>query len=139
MKAAGHNLNPQTCIHSTVKGVFGMFPDTISCGPAILVTALIIVFLSGHSHGETISNAQIIVGKDAPAMEKLAARELQRYCYELSGNLFPIVADSAVIDKTSFVVGQKSSNGKILALVKAVLLYHRHKRPRARRLPDQEI
>jgi hypothetical protein len=64
-----------------------------------------------------ISTGQIIVGASAPEMEKYAARELQRYLYEISGTLLPVNTDSAAIDRASFVVGQKTTNSKINDLV----------------------
>ena len=63
---------------------------------------------------EFITDGQIVVGNDAPEMEKYAARELQRYLYEISGTLLPIKTDNeAAIDKTSLVVGQSKTNTKI--------------------------
>lgn len=69
----------------------------------------------------TVSAAskQIIVGAGAPEMEKYAARELQRYLYEISGELVPINTDSASINMISFVVGQRTTNGKINDFVNA--------------------
>lgn len=62
-------------------------------------------------------DARIVVGEHAPAMEVYAARELQRYLYELSGSLVPITDDGAPLAGRTFVVGQPSTNRIVKAMV----------------------
>ncbi len=59
---------------------------------------------------DTITNGQIMLGSTATELETYAARELQRCLYQLSGELLPIVADDARLDKASFVVGRPENN-----------------------------
>ena len=39
----------------------------------------------------SVSPATIVVGKGAPALEQLAAKELQKYLYAATGELLPIL------------------------------------------------
>jgi hypothetical protein len=74
--------------------------------------ALSIIAATAFS-SSAITSGQIVVGAQAPEMEKYAARELQRYLYEISGALLPVVSDASTIDRATFIVGQKSTNARI--------------------------
>lgn len=84
---------------------------------SLLALMLFMVSICGLSTVSAITSGQIIVGASAPETEKYAARELQRYLYEISGVLLPVNTDGAAIDKASFVVGQKTTNSKINTFV----------------------
>jgi hypothetical protein len=65
--------------------------------PVVFIT-VITILLSVYNKSFAVTSGQIIVGANAPEMEKYAARELQRYLYEISGTLLPINSDSASIN-----------------------------------------
>lgn len=53
------------------------------------------------------SGATIVVGRDASALERLAAKELQKYLYSATGTLLPI---SGAADGDAIAVGTPASN-----------------------------
>lgn len=99
--------------------VFKAKPKKLWWTGTILFFIVLCVGLTLVTTTSAITAGQIIVGASAPEMEKYAARELQRYLYEISGTLLPVNSDSAAIDKPTFVVGQKTTNTKINDLVNA--------------------
>jgi hypothetical protein len=76
---------------------------------------------SGQSK-QSKSPVQIILGSTASEMERYAAKELQRYLYQISGTLPSISTNTASVSKPSFVVGMMSSNPLLAKLVKNGLL-----------------
>lgn len=64
----------------------------------------------------SISRQNIIIGRNASAKEMYAARELQRYIYQLTGSLLSICNDSDSSSKGAFVIGQVSTNSLIKKL-----------------------
>jgi len=69
-----------------------------------LTLALILAFVSTW----LTDAAEIVVDRNAPALEQYAARELQRYLYQVSGAKTGIVA-AATPGSDAFVIGDKSS------------------------------
>jgi hypothetical protein len=64
------------------------------------------------------SEAQIVVGSAASEMERYAAKELQRYLYQISGTLPEIRTNVTTFRHPSFLIGQPKSNAAIAKLVK---------------------
>ena len=62
--------------------------------------------------------AQIVVSQRASEKERYAASELQRYLYQLSGEMLPIVNDSGRIDDAAIFVGRAGNHPHIDALVR---------------------
>ena len=77
-----------------------------------------IVQESNDNSGFKKLDGQIILGTDATKIEQYAAKELQRYLYDLSGEFIPIYTDKKLIDRSSFVIGQINTNKKINDFVK---------------------
>ncbi len=68
------------------------------------------------------AGGQIIVGAKAPDQERYAARELQRYLYQLTGERLPVVEDRQVKEACkdqSFLIGQTSTNTGLQSLMDA--------------------
>lgn len=62
------------------------------------------------------TGSAIFVGKLAPPMEVYAARELQRYLYQVSGALAEIRAGADSVDGPGFILGTTASNPQIAKL-----------------------
>lgn len=60
---------------------------------------------------------QIILGTRPSPMEHYAAKELQRYLYQLSGTWLEIVAGTVEVRHPSFIIGQRHSHPIIKRLV----------------------
>ena len=60
---------------------------------------------------------QVVVGVNATSIERYAARELQRYVYQVSGRPPHIVTDLTNVHRPSFVVGQRHTNRLLKKLV----------------------
>ncbi|MHB1455958.1 MAG: alpha-glucuronidase family glycosyl hydrolase [Armatimonadota bacterium] len=71
------------------------------------------MFILSTSFANTGTSQNIIIGRSATSKEAFAAKELQRYIYQLTGNLLTICNDTDVNVKSAFVVGQVSSNSVI--------------------------
>ena len=69
---------------------------------------------SAKSRNSTI--AQIVIGAKASELEQYAAKELQRYLYQLSGTLPQITPDSKNLNAPTFLVGQTRTNSLIAKL-----------------------
>ncbi len=65
----------------------------------------------------SVEAAQIVVPRRASDKESYAASELQRYLYQLTGQLLPISNDSARINETAIFVGRAGNHSHIDALV----------------------
>jgi hypothetical protein len=61
----------------------------------------------------------IIVGADAPQMEQYAAKELQRYIYQLSGTWLKVSSDLQEINQPSFIIGQPGTRSTLRELISA--------------------
>src|ERR1022692_750178 len=70
--------------------------------------------LSGH----------IVIGQNAPAIEQYAARELQRYLYQVSGSFLPIETahPSGTPSGRVFLLGMRESNPLIANLAEVGLI-----------------
>ncbi len=62
---------------------------------------------------------EIVVGRQAPAVERYAAAELQRYLYQLSGTLLKIKSDMTDDQRPAVVIGQVQTNSLLRRLVGA--------------------
>jgi hypothetical protein len=82
-----------------------------------LAMLLLLAAMSTMSVAASGINGQIVVGKNAPDKEIYAAKELQRYLYALSGTQLPIRDAGAPMDRTSFILGQPSTNSDIAGLL----------------------
>jgi len=60
---------------------------------------------------------QIVVGKRATALERYAAKELQRHLHAVFGVYGALADDGAPLDRPSCLVGRPESNARIAALV----------------------
>jgi hypothetical protein len=60
---------------------------------------------------------EILIGRNAGPLETYAAKELQRYLYQLSGSLLEINENSRAVRKPSFVIGRTASNPIIKKLL----------------------
>ncbi len=69
--------------------------------------------------GGATEQISIYVGRDAPALEQYAARELQRYLYQLSGSLPKIRTGVTAVDAAGFVLGRRKTNPLIEKLAAA--------------------
>jgi len=67
--------------------------------------------------------APIVVGAKASEMERYAAKELQRYLYQISGTLLPIETSVAGGEAATFVIGTRQSNPRIEKLAAAGQLH----------------
>lgn len=61
----------------------------------------------------------IVIGGNASPMESYAARELQRYIYQISGSLLEITSGAGNITAPTFLLGQSETNLAIKSLVDA--------------------
>jgi len=80
----------------------------------ILTTVLLLLLRSTvlpNVHGE------ILIGKNAGPLESYAAKELQRYLYQLSGSLLDIKENARVVRRPSFVIGRTTTNPIIKKLL----------------------
>ena len=68
------------------------------------------------------TDAEILVGAQASELEQYAAKELQRYLYQLSGTLLKIRSGEREIGKPSFVIGTVESSPILHKLVSAKML-----------------
>ena len=62
------------------------------------------------------ATAVIVVGERAPELEQYAARELQKYLYQVSGELLPVQSDARTPAASAFIVGQPTTNRAIARL-----------------------
>ena len=69
--------------------------------------------------GGTTEQISIYVGRDAPALEQYAARELQRYLYQLSGSLPNVRAGVTAVDEPGFIIGRRKTNPLVEQLAAA--------------------
>ncbi len=53
---------------------------------------------------------EILIGRNAGPLEAYAAKELQRYLYQLSGSLLEINENTRVVRKPSFIIGRTATN-----------------------------
>ena len=60
---------------------------------------------------------QIVVGKRATALERYAAKELQRHLHAVFGVYGALADDGAPLDRPSCLVGRPESNARIAALI----------------------
>ncbi len=64
-------------------------------------------------------SAQIVISQQADEKEDYASRELQRYIYQLSGDVLPIVPDNAPIQTATFLIGRAGSHRAIDRLIQS--------------------
>ena len=76
-------------------------------------TLLLILVLSGTCRAVAVDSGQIIVGDKACELERYAARELQRYLYQISGQMLHLVSDAEPVEKPSFIIGREKTNAYI--------------------------
>ena len=89
-----------------------------------LSLALVITLIASKAKGQPSEASSkprgfIIVGRNASQIEQYAARELQRYLYQLSGTWLEIKSNVQEIDRPSFVLGQPHSNPTLQKLASA--------------------
>ncbi|MHB1000614.1 MAG: alpha-glucuronidase family glycosyl hydrolase [Armatimonadota bacterium] len=84
--------------------------------PAAIISSILTISAVSFSAGIT-TDASIIIGANAPAKEQYAAKELQRYIYQLSGVQLPIKDDSAPVNGQAFIVGTPGTNQLIKSAV----------------------
>ena len=63
--------------------------------------------------------AQILVSKKATPIEQYAAKELQRYLYQISGTLLEITSGATEIRQPSFIIGQARNHQILRQLISA--------------------
>jgi hypothetical protein len=87
------------------------------------IMSLMLVFtcLAGNAGGQSSEVSQragglIIVGTNASPMEQYAAKELQRYIYQLSGAWLDVKPGVQEINEPSFVIGQLQTNSMLQKL-----------------------
>ena len=83
-----------------------------------IILAVIALTVAPTQLRATNRGGQIVIGPNAPAMEQYAARELQRYLYQVSGSFLPIesVNLEARLAGPVFVIGTRESNPLIAKL-----------------------
>ena len=84
------------------------------------VAVLALAVRAAQVHGSD-TGGHILIGQEASATERYAARELQRYLYQLSGSLLSVEtakADSRLSGRV-FVLGTSRSNPLIAKLAEA--------------------
>lgn len=67
--------------------------------------------------------SQIIISDHATEIERYAGLELQRYIYQLTGELMMIAGDRNAIHSPSFIIGTIGSNRKVAELVRTGLVH----------------
>ena len=69
-----------------------------------------------NNKGE-VSVKSIVIGVNATEMEKYAAQELQRYFYQMSDEVLPIITDeqaqSQTQSKEAYIIGKKETNKRV--------------------------
>ncbi len=95
--------------------------------PFVISFLLIVLFLPQCAPAQSSAPSrripgQIIIGSRASDLERYAAKELQRYLYEISGTLLEIRSNVKEIKAPSFVIGQLRTNAAILNLVPTHLM-----------------
>ncbi len=85
------------------------------------------VLLSSTGNAQKVNqpasaSAEILIGAKASELEQYAAKELQRYLYQISGTLLKIRSGQQEIGKPSFVIGTAESNPILQKLVLAKTL-----------------
>jgi hypothetical protein len=91
---------------------FSLFLSVVIMLTSIIQPGVFIVSASGYYEA-----SQIIVGQRATDMEWYAARELQKYIYQITGQELPIKDENHKNDISSFVIGQSSTNNLIKTAV----------------------
>ncbi len=75
--------------------------------------------LSGGARAsQPLSHAQIVIGSRASDMEIYAARELQRYLYDRTGEVAAIRRDTAPLNSPAFLIGEAATNRDIARLAR---------------------
>ena len=83
----------------------------------ILAAALLPNVLMGQTQNPRKIAGDIIVSSRASELELYAAKELQRYLYQISGSLLDIRPDVKTITRPSFIVGVAGTHAAIVRLV----------------------
>ena len=83
--------------------------------PFIAALALLIVLPSG-----ALTAGGILIGGKAPPIEHYAAKELQRYLYQVSGEFLEIRTAGADLAGPSFLIGTAASNPLVKKLVRQI-------------------
>lgn len=63
------------------------------------------------------TSGEILIGAKASGLERYAAKELQRYLYQISGTLLAIRTNVKEVSKPSFVIGQPQTNAILSRLL----------------------
>jgi len=93
--------------------------------PFMRYAAILLILLNVHCglqralRVSTDDASQIIIGSQSSPLERYAARELQRYLYQVSGTLLEIRQDVTDIRTPAFVIGQVTTNPLVHDLVHA--------------------
>ena len=89
------------------------------CATAWICGLLAITACRTSPAGGAAEQISIYVGRDAPGLEQYAARELQRYLYQLSGSLPRLRAGVTAVDGPGFIIGRRKTNPLVEQLAAA--------------------